>query len=121
MSVFNVHVNRIPFSGTIRRIGYHPGGFVRADKDQASRSNEQNAIFLETADGARICFVQVAGKIARRIISGLQVNDSVVRGQRFGMICFGSRVDLYLPDSAAITVAVGDRVTAGTSIMGHLQ
>jgi len=121
MSVLNVHVNRIPFSGTVRRVSYRPGGFVRADKDRASGSNEQNAVFLETADGQRISFVQVAGTVARRIICGLQANDKVVKGQRFGMICFGSRVDLYLPESAAIAVAVGDRVTAGTTIMGYLQ
>jgi phosphatidylserine decarboxylase len=121
MSVFNVHVNRVPFSGKVWRIGYHPGNFVRADKNQASGSNEQNAVFLETEQGAEISFVQVAGMIARRIICRLQVNDPVVRGQRFGMICFGSRVDLYLPDSAEIAVAVGDRVIAGTSIMGYLR
>lgn len=120
MSVLNVHVNRIPFSATVRDIRYQPGGFVRADKAKASGSNEQNAIFLETADGARITFVQVAGMVARRIVSGLQVNDEVVKGRRFGMICFGSRLDLYLPESATVAVAVGDRVTAGTSIVGYL-
>lgn len=120
MSVLNVHVNRIPFSGTVRQIRYQPGGFVRADKASASGGNEQNAVFLETADGSRITFVQVAGMVARRIVSGLQANDPVVKGRRFGMICFGSRLDLYLPESATVAVAVGDRVTAGTSIVGYL-
>jgi len=120
MSVLNVHVNRIPFSGTVREIRYQPGGFVRADKAGASRSNEQNAVFLETAEGARITFVQVAGMVARRIVSGLQANDPVVKGRRFGMICFGSRLDLYLPESTAIAVSLGDRVAAGTSIVGYL-
>lgn len=121
MSVFNVHVNRIPETGTIRRIAYHPGTFVNASLDKASKENEHNALFLETQQGKHICFVQIAGLIARRIISGLQVGDRVVRGQRFGMICFGSRLDVYLPEETKITVSVGQKVSAGMTILGYLE
>ena len=120
MSVFNVHVNRIPCTGTVRKIDYRPGKYFCASMDKASCDNEQNAISLETEDGGRICFVQIAGLIARRIISGLQVGDPVVRGQRFGMICFGSRLDLYLPENTAVEVVLGNKVSAGTSILGYL-
>jgi phosphatidylserine decarboxylase len=121
MSVLNVHVNRIPHDGTVTRIEYCPGKFFRANLDKASRDNEHNAVFVETEKGQTICFVQIAGLIARRIISGLQVGDNVVRGRRFGMICFGSRLDVYLPEDATIDISVGDRVTAGISILGYLS
>lgn len=121
MSVLNVHVNRIPHEGKITRIEYSPGKFFRANLDKASRDNEHNAVFVETEKGQTICFVQIAGLIARRIISGLQVGDAVVRGRRFGMICFGSRLEVYLPEDAKIDVSVGDRVTAGMSILGYLS
>jgi phosphatidylserine decarboxylase len=80
--------------------------------------NEHNAVFLETSDGRRLCVVQVAGLIARRIICSVQTDETVCRGQRFGMICFGSRLDLYLPPDIALAVSVGDRVQAGTSVIG---
>ena len=120
MSVFNVHVNRIPHGGTVKRIDYHPGKFFCASLDKASCDNERNAVFVETEQGKLICFVQIAGLIARRIISGLQVGDKVVRGRRFGMICFGSRLDVYLPEDVKVDVSVGDKVNAGTSILGYL-
>lgn len=119
MSVFNVHVNRIPASGRIQRISYHPGKFVSADREEASLKNEHSAIFLETDDGADLCVVQIAGLIARRIICHAHPGDHLKRGQRFGLICFGSRLDVYLPADARLAVKVGDRVSAGSSILGR--
>jgi phosphatidylserine decarboxylase len=118
MSLFDVHVNRVPAEGRIYRISYRPGRFVRADRDEASMRNEHNAIYLETVYGKRLCCVQVAGIIARRIICRLQPEEVVRRGQRFGMICFGSRLDVYLPKDISLAVSVGDKVTAGTSVLG---
>lgn len=120
MSVFNVHVNRIPFDGRVAKIEYYPGKFFSANLDKASRFNEHNAVYLETANGQALCFVQIAGLVARRIICRIQEGDDVVRGQRFGLICFGSRLDVYLPVDAQITTAVGDVVSAGTSLIGKL-
>ena len=120
MSIFNVHVNRIPLNGHIARIEYVPGKFFSANIDKASRLNEHNAVYLETENGQTICFVQIAGLVARRIICRIQTGDDVARGQRFGLICFGSRLDVYLPDDAQITVTVGDVVSAGTSLIGKL-
>lgn len=118
MSVFNVHVNRIPAEGRVFHIRYQPGKFVAADRAEASLRNEHNAVFLETSYGRRLCVVQVAGLIARRIICLVQCDETVRRGQRFGMICFGSRLDVYLPPDASLAVSVGDKVQAGTSILG---
>lgn len=120
MSIFNVHVNRIPFDGRIKKLEYYPGKFFSANLDKASRSNEHNAVYLETGTGQSICFVQIAGLVARRIICRIQERDAVVRGQRFGLICFGSRLDVYLPADTQITVTVGDVVNAGTSLIGRL-
>jgi phosphatidylserine decarboxylase len=119
MSVFNVHVNRIPFDGKVREVRYYPGKFFAANLDKASLQNEHNAVFLETENGQRLCVVQVAGLIARRIICKVQPGDDMVRGQRFGLICFGSRLDVYLPEDVEIKVAVGDKITAGASIIGQ--
>ena len=121
MSVFNVHVNRIPHDGTVGRVSYYPGKFFSANLDKASKENEHNAVFIETETGVKYCVVQIAGLIARRIISRVQAGDPVVRGQRFGMICFGSRLDVYLPAESSISVAVGDKVRAGNSILGYLK
>ena len=121
MSVFNVHVNRIPHEGQVEKIAYHPGKFVNASLDKASEDNERNAIFMITDKGQRFCVVQIAGLIARRIICHIQAGDAVHRGRRFGLICFGSRLDVYLPVEATLNVAVGDRVKAGTSIVGYLN
>ena len=121
MSVFNVHVNRIPYAGKIIDVCYYPGKFFRANLDKASKDNEHNAIFIETENGDSICFVQIAGLIARRIICGLQQGDTVNRGQRFGIICFGSRLDVYLPVDFDISVSIGDKVKAGNSILGFLS
>ena len=119
MSVFNVHVNRIPFDGKVKKVGYHPGKFFSANLDKASLQNEHNAVFLETEDGKALCFVQVAGLIARRIICKVQPGDEVRKGQRFGMICFGSRLDVYLPHDVDIKTSVGDKVKAGSSVIGR--
>jgi len=118
MSVFNVHVNRVPCKGEIKNIRYIPGKFVSANLDKASIENEHNAVFLETEEGLRICFVQIAGLIARRIICKVQKGDILLRGQRFGLICFGSRLDVYLPADFQPEVSVGDKVQAGASILG---
>ena len=121
MSVFNVHVNRIPFGGQIKRIAYYPGKFFSANLDKASRHNEHNAVYLETDTDQHICFVQIAGLVARRIICHVQQGDAVERGQRFGLICFGSRLDVYLPEDTSIIVNPGDIVKAGTSMIGKLS
>jgi len=121
MSIFNVHVNRVPHEGRIIKIDYHPGKFFSANLDKASENNEHNAIFLETKKGHRLCFVQIAGLIARRILCHIQKGDMVQRGQRFGMICFGSRVDVYLPYGTNPLVGIGDRVKAGTSLLGEIK
>ena len=121
MSVFNVHVNRIPYEGTIKSISYFPGKFIAANRDKASTDNERNAVFIETEKGKDITAVQIAGLIARRIICTVRDGDLVRRGQRLGLICFGSRVDLYLPVETAIAVTVGDRVKAGASVIGVLS
>ena len=120
MSIFNVHVNRIPFDGRIEKIEYYPGKFFSANLDKASRFNEHNAVYLETGKDQSLCFVQIAGLVARRIICRIQEGDAVARGRRFGLICFGSRLDVYLPVDAQVTVAVGDVVRAGTSLIGKL-
>jgi phosphatidylserine decarboxylase len=119
MSVFNVHVNRIPFDGSVKDVRHCSGKFFAANLDKASLQNEHNAVFLETEDGHRLCVVQVAGLIARRIICKLQPGDDMVRGQRYGLICFGSRLDVYLPEDVEIKVTVGDKIKAGASIIGQ--
>jgi phosphatidylserine decarboxylase len=118
MSIFNVHVNRVPAEGKVYRIRYRPGQFVAADRGDASMRNEHNAVFLETRYGKRLCVVQVAGLIARRIICQVQPEETVRRGQRFGMICFGSRLDVYLPPEVNLAVSVGDKVMAGSTVLG---
>ena len=119
MSVFNVHVNRIPFDGNVKEVRHRPGKFLAANLDKASLQNEHNAVFLETEDGKRLCVVQVAGLIARRIICRAHPGDQMVRGQRYGLICFGSRLDVYLPKNVEIKVAVGDKIKAGASIIAQ--
>ena len=121
MSVFNVHVNRICETGSVIKTQYHPGTFFNAALDKASDKNERNAVFVKTDDGKEFCMVQIAGLIARRIICSVQEGDHLKRGQRFGLICFGSRLDVYLPSDAGVNVSVGEKVTAGISIMGYLS
>ena len=119
MNVFNVHSNRAPVDGVVERIQYRPGAFINADLDKASEQNEANLIVLRTQGGEPVSVVQVAGLIARRILCYAKVGDQLVRGQRFGFIRFGSRVDVYLPRSVRPMVAVGDPVYAGTSVLAE--
>ena len=121
MSVFNVHINRIPVNGQIDAVHYHPGKFLVASLDKASKDNERNALRIVTKDGKAIGVVQIAGLIARRIICRVQAGDTVEKGQRFGLICFGSRLDLSLPAECRLEVQVGDRVAAGRSILAYLE
>ncbi|MDR2946962.1 MAG: phosphatidylserine decarboxylase family protein [Candidatus Adiutrix sp.] len=114
MNVFNVHVNRIPLDGRLAEQNYYPGLFVNASFDKASEHNERNALVLDTAEG-RVALVQIAGLVARRIVSWVGEGEELRRGQRFGMIRFGSRVDLYLPPDSEIMVAIGQKVSAGWS------
>jgi phosphatidylserine decarboxylase len=120
MNVFNVHSNRSPVDGTVERIQYSPGKFVNADLDKASSENERNAMVLRLADGERISVVQVAGLIARRILCYAKEGQRLARGERYGFIRFGSRVDVYLPLTARPKVAVGDVVHATTTILAEL-
>lgn len=120
MNVFNVHSNRSPADGTVQKVQYFPGKFVNADLDKASTDNERNAVVLKTNDGQTVTFVQVAGLIARRILCYIKVGDALTRGQRYGFIRFGSRVDVYLPLTATVKVAIGDKVSATTTILAKL-
>lgn len=119
MNVFNVHVNRMPVAGRIVRISYFGGKFLNASFDKASTDNERNAVLVEDAEGKSWTMVQIAGLIARRIICWSEEGDSLKRGQRFGLIKFGSRVDLYLPDGYEPSVRIGDKVFAGQSILAR--
>jgi phosphatidylserine decarboxylase len=120
MTVFNVHVNRMVHEGEVVNIVYRPGKFYSADKEKAGLENEHNAVFLKTESGRELCIVQVAGLIARRIICKVQEGDLVKRGQKFGLICFGSRLDVYLPEDFKAKVAPGDKVKAGETILGEM-
>lgn len=120
MSIFNVHVNRVPCSGKIVNTAYHHGKFFSAHLDKASEKNESNAITMETEDGHRIQFVQIAGLVARRIVCWVEQKDQVIRGERFGLIRFGSRLDVYVPPDSHIIVQRGDQVKAGKSVLGYL-
>ena len=120
MNVFNVHSNRSPVDGKVQSVQYFPGKFVNADLDKASTENERNALWIKTADGQDITSVQVAGLIARRILCYVGEGDVLARGQRYGFIRFGSRVDVYLPLTATVKVAIGDKVSATTTILASL-
>jgi phosphatidylserine decarboxylase len=120
MNVFNVHVNRIPCSGTVKLIRYHKGKFLSANLDKASELNEQNAIVIATDSGKELIAVQIAGLIARRIVCWITEGMSVKKGERFGLIRFGSRLDVYLPPETIIRVKVGDHVRSGETILGEL-
>jgi phosphatidylserine decarboxylase len=120
MSIFNVHVNRIPYGGTVRRVRYFPGKFLVASLDKASDENERSAVLIEAKGGVKVLVVQIAGLVARRIVSYVKEGDTVKTGERFGLIRFGSRLDLYLPTTASVKVKEGDKVRGGTTIMGVL-
>jgi phosphatidylserine decarboxylase len=121
MSIFNVHVNRAPANGRILSIAYHPGKFFSANLDKASEQNESNSITMETGKGGKIVVVQIAGMIARRIVCWIKEKEYVKAGQRFGLIRFGSRLDVYLPAASEVIVRSGDRVKAGETIIGYLK
>lgn len=120
MNIFNVHSNRSPVEGLVQKRWYQPGTFVNAALDKASERNERNALWLRTDSGADIVVVQIAGLIARRILCYVTEAAHVERGQRYGFIRFGSRVDLYLPEDAALRVALGDKVHGGQDIVAML-
>jgi phosphatidylserine decarboxylase len=120
MSVFDCHINRSPLAGRIERIAYRAGAFLNADLDKASEDNERNS-FLIDAPSARIAVVQIAGLVARRIISFTSEGQSVEAGQRLGMIRFGSRVDVYLPAGGTFLVAVGQKAVAGETVIADLR
>jgi len=121
MNVFNVHVNRMPCGGTISDLAYKPGKFYSADSDKGALHNEYCAVTMHTESGKKIVFVQIAGLIARRIVCWLERGDSVTAGKRFGLIRFGSRVDLYLPPESSVNVQLGQKVRAGETIIAHLD
>jgi phosphatidylserine decarboxylase len=121
MSVFNVHVNRAPITGRIIDTFYHRGKFLDVRDERATFENERSGLVVEVAAGKKIVVVQVAGLIARRIICYLRKGDTMVRGERYGLIRFGSRLDVYLPRDANVRVAVGDKTIAGETILGYLQ
>ncbi len=120
MNVFNVHVNRIPFSGEVLSVRYKPGKFLSANLDKAAALNERNTILIRTEDGREIRVVQIAGLIARRIVCWLKEGMKVTRGERFGLIRFGSRVELFLPLGSILLVKKGDKVRAGETPIGEL-
>ena len=120
MSVFDVHINRTPIPGTIRKVAYIPGSFLNADLDKASEENERQHILVEGADGTRIGFTQIAGLVARRIVPFVKAGDIVGLGQRIGLIRFGSRVDVYLPAGTGHRVTLGQRTIAGETVIARL-
>jgi phosphatidylserine decarboxylase len=121
MNVFNVHVNRAPYSGKIEAINYHEGKFFSANLDKASLDNERNEIMIRSEDGRSIWMVQIAGLIARRIVCWVNVGTTIKKGERFGLIRFGSRVDVYLPEDSQISVKLRDNVKAGQTVLGYLS
>ena len=121
MNVFNVHVNRVPFAGTVERILFKPGKFYSADKHQAALHNEYCAMIINTETQQRYAAVQIAGLIARRIVCWAEPGDRLEGGQRYGLIRFGSRVDLYLPQGTEITVKNGQKVRAGETVLGRME
>jgi phosphatidylserine decarboxylase len=120
LSVFDVHVNRVPTDGTITALAYHEGAFLNAAMDKASELNERQSVLMTTSDGREIVFVQIAGLIARRIICTLTHGQRVRSGERFGLIRFGSRTDVYLPDGVAPMVVVGQRMVGGETVLADL-
>jgi len=120
MNIFDVHVNRIPVSGKITRVAYNPGKFVNASLDKASEHNERQCIRIATNQGLEIGVIQIAGLIARRIKCDVSINEMVNIGERYGLIRFGSRVDVYLPSETNVLVAVGQIMVAGETIIADL-
>jgi phosphatidylserine decarboxylase len=121
MNVFNVHSNRAPVDGEVKQVWYRAGRFLNAALDKASTENERNALWIRADAGADVTCVQVAGLIARRILCYVKPGDKLERGQRYGFIRFGSRLDLYLPVNARVTAALGDKVYAASTILASLE
>ncbi|HXG51714.1 MAG TPA: phosphatidylserine decarboxylase family protein [candidate division Zixibacteria bacterium] len=119
MSPLDVHVNRMPVAGTVEEVRYRPGKFLAAYRDSAVEENEQNAMTVVSRSGRKVGVVQVAGLVARRIVCRVRPGDTLERGERFGLIMFGSRTDLYLPRGSAVEVAEGARVKGGETIIGR--
>jgi phosphatidylserine decarboxylase len=120
MSVFDVHINRSPIAGRVRRVAYIPGKFLNADLDKASEDNERQHFLVEGPDGVKIAFTQIAGLVARRILAFVREGDSVVAGERIGLIRFGSRVDVFLPSGTGPRILLGQRTIGGETIIAEL-
>ncbi|MDH5563885.1 MAG: phosphatidylserine decarboxylase family protein [Nitrospirota bacterium] len=120
LNVFNVHINRMPIAGIVEDMVYQPGKFMVAKHPEASSGNEQNVLMLRRSDGVKILCVQIAGLIARRIVAWVVPGEQVEKGERFGLIRFGSRMDVYLPQGSTIRVHVGEKVKGGSSILGEV-
>jgi phosphatidylserine decarboxylase len=120
LNVFDVHINRVPCDGTVEDVQYQPGLFLVASKPEATLRNEQNAMMIKTHEGMKVLCVQVAGLIARRIVCWVSPRDRAIRGERYGLIRFGSRMDTFLPMDTKLRVAVGERVKGGETILGEL-
>ncbi|HTK84251.1 MAG TPA: phosphatidylserine decarboxylase [Patescibacteria group bacterium] len=121
LSVLDVHVNRIPIASAVMKKIYKPGKFLNAELDKASEENERCSVLLKTAEGRTLCLVQIAGLIARRIVNDLKEGQSVAAGSRYGIIRFGSRVDLYIPDGVAPLVCVGQRAVGGETVLADFD
>ncbi len=120
LNVFDVHINRMPIGGIVQDMVYQPGKFMMANQPDASSGNEQNALMLCRSDGVKVLCVQIAGLIARRIVSWVIPGEQVTKGERFGLIRFGSRMDVYLPETSTIRVQVGSKVKGGSSILAEV-
>jgi phosphatidylserine decarboxylase len=120
MSVFDVHINRTPVGGTVRRVVYIPGRFMNAELDKASEDNERQHILIERSDGVKVGFTQIAGLVARRIVPFVKPGDIVAKGQRVGLIRFGSRVDVYLPAGTDPKVMIGQTIVAGETVLAEV-
>lgn len=121
MNVFDCHINRAPIGGTIRRVAYRPGKFLSADLDKASDDNERNGLLIDLDNGQNIAVVQIAGLVARRILCWRRETETLRTGERFGMIRFGSRLDVFLPDGATVDVLAGQRAVAGETVIAWLS
>ena len=121
LNVFDVHINRIPIAGRVIRLEYKPGKFLNASLDKASEDNERQTVVIELADGRKMGVIQIAGLVARRIVCDLQPEQAVHTGERFGLIRFGSRTDLFLPGGVAPLVAVGQRAVGGETVLADLE
>lgn len=121
MNVFNCHVNRTPVPGRVKAVAYRPGKFLNASLDKASEDNERNSVCVEMADGRQVAMVQIAGLVARRIVSFVNGGEVLGPGERFGLIRFGSRVDVYLPEGVMPLVAVGQTMVAGETVLAEMR